>query len=67
MLTYKTSEDFIKMSKAGKVVSNIHYEIYKNTKPGMKLKELDNIAKKIIEKSNPNHFSLAIPNGLFVR
>ncbi len=51
MLTYKTSEDFIKMSKAGKVVSNIHYEIYKNTKPGMKLKELDNIAKKIIEKS----------------
>ena len=52
MLTYKTSEDFIKMSKAGKVVSNIHYEIYKNTKPGMKLKELDNIAKKIIEKSN---------------
>ena len=42
---------FYKMSKAGKVVSNIHYEIYKNTKPGMKLKELDNIAK-IIEKSN---------------
>ena len=52
MLTYKTSEDFIKMSKAGKVVSNIHYEIYKDTKPGMKLKELDDIAKRIIEKSN---------------
>ena len=52
MLTYKTSEDFIKMSKAGKVVSNIHYEIYKDTKPGMNLKELDNIAKRIIEKSN---------------
>ena len=52
MLTYKTSEDFIKMSKAGKVVSNIHYEIYKDTKPGMSLKELDDIAKRIIEKSN---------------
>ena len=52
MLTYKTSEDFRKMSRAGKVVSNIHYEIYKCTKPGMKLKELDDIAKRIIEKSN---------------
>ena len=52
MLTYKTPEDFKKMSKAGKVVSNIHYEIYKSTKPGMKLKELDDIAKRIIEKSN---------------
>tara|TARA_Y100001973_G_scaffold104280_1_gene173776 strand:+ start:496 stop:1263 length:768 start_codon:yes stop_codon:yes gene_type:complete len=61
MLTYKTSEDFIKMSKAGKVVSNIHYEIYKNTKPGMKLKELDNIAKKIIEKSNVESSFLGYP------
>jgi len=52
MLTYKTPEDFIKMTKAGKVVSNIHYEIYKSTKVGMKLKELDQIAKRIIEKSN---------------
>ena len=26
MLTYKTSEDFKKMERAGKVVSNIHYE-----------------------------------------
>ena len=52
MLTYKTPEDFTKMIKAGKVVSNIHYEIYRRTKPGMKLKELDDIAKRIIEKSN---------------
>ena len=52
MLTIKNSEDFIKMSKAGKVVSNIHYEIYESTKPGIKLKELDDIAKEIIEKSN---------------
>ena len=44
MLTYKTSEDFKKMEKAGKVVSNIHYEIYNSTKPGMTLKDLDGIA-----------------------
>ena len=47
MLTYKTSEDFEKMAKAGKVVSNIHYEIYNSTKPGMTLKDLDVIAKNI--------------------
>ena len=52
MLTYKTSEDFEKMAKAGKVVSNIHYEIYNSTKPGMTLKDLDGIAKNIIENSN---------------
>ena len=52
MLTYKTSKDFEKMARAGKVVSNIHYEIYNSTKPGMTLKDLDEIAKNIIEKSN---------------
>ena len=52
MITYKTSEDFAKMSKAGKVVSNIHYVIYNSTKPGMTLKDLDGIAKNIIENSN---------------
>ena len=52
MLTYKTSEDFQKMAIAGKVVSNIHYEIYNSSKPGMTLKDLDNIAKNIVEKSN---------------
>ncbi len=52
MLTYKTSKDFKKMAKAGKVVSNIHYEIYNSTKPGMTLKNLDSIAKNIVENSN---------------
>ena len=52
MVTYKTPEDFLKMAKAGKVVSNIHYEIYNSAKPGMTLKDLDNIAKEIVEKSN---------------
>ena len=52
MLTYKTSEDFEKMAKAGNVVSNIHYEIYNSTKPGMTLKDLDGIAKNIVESSN---------------
>ena len=52
MLTYKTPEDFNKMMKAGKVVSNIHYEIFNSTKPGMTFKDLDNIAKNIVEKSN---------------
>ena len=28
MITYKSTEDFDNMRKAGKVVSNIHYEIY---------------------------------------
>ena len=42
------------MIKAGKVVSNIHYEIFNKTKPGMMLKDLDNIAKNIIEISNVN-------------
>ena len=37
------------MRKAGKVVSNIHYEIYNYAKPGMKLKALDNLAKKILQ------------------
>ena len=35
MITYKTPEDFKKMEAAGKVVSNIHYEIYDKTKAGM--------------------------------
>ena len=52
MVTYKTKEDFLKMEMAGKVVSNIHYEIYTSAKPGMTLKDLDNIAKEIVEKSN---------------
>ena len=38
MVTYKTKEDFLKMEMAGKVVSNIHYEIYTSAKPGMTLK-----------------------------
>ena len=52
MVTFKTSENFSKMAKAGRVVSNIHYEIYSGAKPGMTLKDLDNIAKDIVEKSN---------------
>lgn len=52
MVTFKTAENFLKMAKAGKVVSNIHYEIYSAAKPGMTLKDLDNIAKEIVEKSN---------------
>ena len=52
MITYKSSEDFEKMRKAGKVVSNIHYEIFDKTKPGMTLLDLDLIAKGIIERSN---------------
>lgn len=52
MITYKSTEDFEKMRKAGKVVSNIHYEIFNKTKSGMTLLDLDLIAKEIIEKSN---------------
>ena len=52
MITYKSSEDFEKMRKAGKVVSNIHYEIFDKTNPGMPLLDLDLIAKEIIERSN---------------
>jgi len=52
MITYKSSEDFEKMRKAGKVVSNIHYEIFDKTKSGMTLLDLDLIAKAIIERSN---------------
>ena len=48
MITYKTPEDFTKMEAAGKVVSNIHYEIYDKTKVGMTLIDLDKIAKNII-------------------
>jgi len=51
MVTYKTPEDFKKMEAAGKVVSNIHYEIYEKTKSGMTLIDLDGIAKEIMEKS----------------
>ena len=36
MITYKTPEDFKKMEAAGKVVSNIHYEIYDKTKQWLK-------------------------------
>jgi methionyl aminopeptidase len=52
MITYKSTEDFEKMRKAGKVVSNIHYEIFDKTTSGMTLLDLDLIAKEIIEKSN---------------
>ena len=52
MITYKSTEDFDKMRKAGKVVSNIHYEIFDKTKPGMTLLDLDLIAKEIIEREN---------------
>ena len=52
MITYKSSEDFEKMRKAGNLASNIHYEIFDKTKPGMTLLDLDLIAKEIIERSN---------------
>ena len=52
MITYKSTEDFEKMRKAGNVVSNIHYEIFDKTKSGMTLLDLDLIAKEIIEMSN---------------
>ena len=52
MITYKSTEDFDNMRKAGKVVSNIHYEIFDKTKPGMTLLDLDLIAKEIIEREN---------------
>ena len=52
MLTYKTTEDFKKMKKAGEVVSKIHYEIFDKSKEGMTLRNLDEIAKEVIEKSN---------------
>ena len=52
MITYKSSEDFDNMRKAGKIVSNIHYEIFDKTKPGMTLLDLDLIAKEIIEREN---------------
>lgn len=61
MVTYKTKEDFLKMEMAGKVVSNIHYEIYTSAKPGMTLKDLDNIAKEIVEKSNVTSSFLGYP------
>ena len=51
MITYKSKEDFINMSKAGKVVKSIHEEIRNNATEGASLKELDLIAKKIIEIS----------------
>ena len=60
MLTYKTSEDFEKMARAGKVVSNIHYEIYNLTKPGMTLKDLDDIAKNNFEY-DPNDLEFLKP------
>ena len=60
MLTYKTSKDFEKMAKAGKVVSNIHYEIYNSTKPGMTLKDLDKIAKN----RNPKIFLIGMVMNL---
>ena len=50
MITYKSTEDFEKMRKAGKVVSNIHYEIFDKTKSGMTLLDLDLIAKEIIDE-----------------
>ena len=57
MITYKTPEDFKKMEAAGKVVSNIHYEIYDKTKAGMTLIDLDDIAKNIISKNNNIEFT----------
>ena len=51
MITFKSKDDFRKMSKAGKVVRNIHEEIYDKAKVGICLKELDLIAKKVIEVS----------------
>jgi len=51
MITYKSKEDFLNMSIAGKVVKSIHEEIRNNAIEGVTLKELDLIAKKIIEIS----------------
>ena len=51
MITFKSKDDFRKMSKAGKVVRNIHEAIYDKAKVGISLKELDLVAKKVIEVS----------------
>ena len=47
MITYKSKEDFLNMSIAGKVVKSIHEEIRNNAIEGVTLKELDLIAKKM--------------------
>ena len=51
MITFKSKEDFEKMSKAGKAVKNIHEQIHNHAKEGVSLKELDSLAKKVIEGS----------------
>ena len=51
MITFKSKDDFRKMSKAGKAVRNIHEEVYDKAKEGVSLKELDLVAKKVIEDS----------------
>ena len=51
MITFKSPDDFKKMSKAGKVVKNIHEEIHTIAKVATTLLELDLIAKKIIDSS----------------
>ena len=47
MITFKSKEDFEKMSKAGKAVKNIHEQIHNHAKEGVSLKELDSLAKKV--------------------
>ena len=51
MITFKSEEDFIKMSKAGRAVKNLHEEIHNHAKEGVSLKDLDFLAKNIIEAS----------------
>ena len=51
MITFKSKEDFEKMARAGKAVKNIHEEIHNHAKEGVSLKELDSLAKNIIEAS----------------
>jgi methionyl aminopeptidase len=52
MITIKSSDEFAKMAKAGRVVAEIHQKLREAAKPGVRLIDLDAMAADIIRRRN---------------
>jgi len=50
MITIKTSEDFAKMARAGRVVAEVHAKVRDAARPGVTLISLDRLAAEIIRE-----------------
>ena len=52
MITIKTREEFARMAVAGRTVAAMHAAIREAVRPGVSMRELDDIARKVLAANN---------------